>query len=365
MDEDEFLQSLKTDDEKFNEFVAGAEHFVRLKQQSGYEQPAAPPTEKKAGVGARLGLGALNFTGGALGKGIEAADDIRNLAVGGSAGRAHAAGRVAVGAGSLGGAYALGKSRGKSSEKKAASSLGGVLGSTLIGAGLGAASGAAKKDGKRGHTMRSALVGGTTGYLTGLAGGTPSAAGKGLRSLASKIRPSHETKAVSALRDPKKNVDMGFDKMWMNTATEKRRPLDNVLVEAIKGPKVKAASELAEKRAGLAEKMKSLGPLSLGLMGGGAAAGGLGTYLASRPREELGGKSKAEDELEGMVEAHQKRPEHGLLHKMKNRTTELEHGYAKAFRDHPLKAGIIGAGAGATGGYGLARLLDAVRGAAR
>jgi hypothetical protein len=186
MDEDEFLQSLKTDDEKFNEFVAGAEHFVRLKQQSGYEQPAPIPTEKRA-----------------------------------------------------------------------TSSLGSAPGSTLVDAGL------------------------------------------------------------------------------------------------------------AEKRASLAEKMKSLGPLSLGLIGGGAAAGGIGTYLASRPREELGGKSKAEDELEGMVEQHQKRPEHGLLHKMKNRTTELEHGYAKAFRDHPLKAGLLGAGAGATGGYGLARLLDAVRGAAR
>jgi len=122
---------------------------------------------------------------------------------------------------------------------------------------------------------------------------------------------------------------------------------------------------LTEKRAGMADKLKSLGPLTLALMGTGAAVGGAGTYLASRPQEHLGGKSKAEDELEAQVQAHQERPEKGLLHKMKNRTTELEHGYAKAFRDHPGKAGLIGAGAGAAGGYGLARLLDAVRGAAR
>lgn len=116
-----------------------------------------------------------------------------------------------------------------------------------------------------------------------------------------------------------------------------------------------------EKTASLSEKLKQIGPLAGGLMAGGATAGGLSTYLASKPRAELGGKSRAEEDLEAIVEAQKGRPESGLLHKMRNRTSELEHGYAQAFRDHPVKASLLGAAAGASGGYGLAKLLDALR----
>lgn len=91
----------------------------------------------------------------------------------------------------------------------------------------------------------------------------------------------------------------------------------------------------------------------------GALAGGVGTYLASRPQKDTG-KGKAEEELEGMVEANKKIPERGLLHKLKNRETENAHGFAKAFREHPLKASLLGALMGGASGYGIGQLSGAI-----
>lgn len=105
----------------------------------------------------------------------------------------------------------------------------------------------------------------------------------------------------------------------------------------------------------LANALKNVDPTLLATAGLGAAAMGAGTYLSSRPQADTG-KSKSEEKLEGRVEANQSKPEGGLLHKMKNRTTELTHGYSKAFREHPVKAGLLGATIGGVGGYRLGRL---------
>lgn len=91
----------------------------------------------------------------------------------------------------------------------------------------------------------------------------------------------------------------------------------------------------------------------------GALAGGVGTYLASRPQKDTG-KGKAEEELEAMVKGNKGKPERGLLEKMKNRETENAHGFAKAFREHPLKAALIGALTGGVSGYGIGQIGGAI-----
>lgn len=115
-------------------------------------------------------------------------------------------------------------------------------------------------------------------------------------------------------------------------------------------------AEMREKTAtSISERLMSVNPGLIAATGIGAIAGGLGTYLASRPQKDTG-KSKAEEELEGKVEAQKSQPERGLLSKMHHRNTELEHGYAKAFREHPGKAAIFGTIGGAALGHGIGRL---------
>jgi hypothetical protein len=108
----------------------------------------------------------------------------------------------------------------------------------------------------------------------------------------------------------------------------------------------------------LIERLKDVNPGLLATTGLGALAGGIGTYLASKPQKDTG-KGRAEEELEGMVEAQRNKPERGLLSKMHHRNTELEHGYAKAFREHPLGATAVGTASGAALGYGIGRLAGA------
>lgn len=118
-------------------------------------------------------------------------------------------------------------------------------------------------------------------------------------------------------------------------------------------------AHLREKTASsLLERFKDVNPGLVAATGLGAVAGGIGTYLASRPQKDSG-KGKAEEELEGQVAAQKNLPERGLLSKMHHRNTELEHGYAKAFREHPVGAAAIGTATGALGGYGIGRLAGA------
>lgn len=117
----------------------------------------------------------------------------------------------------------------------------------------------------------------------------------------------------------------------------------------------KLASVREKTAASIVEHLKDVNPGLVAATGAGALIGGIGTYLSSRPQQDTG-KSKTEEELEGKVEAQKSQPERGLLSKMHHRNTELEHGYARAFREHPNKAAILGTISGALGGYGIGRL---------
>jgi hypothetical protein len=119
-------------------------------------------------------------------------------------------------------------------------------------------------------------------------------------------------------------------------------------------------AELREKTAGsMVDNLKNVNPGLVAATGLGALAGGLGTYLASRPKKDSG-KSRAEEELEGKVDAQKSQPERGLLSKMHHRNTELEHGYSRAFREHPMGAAAIGTATGALSGYSIGRLAGAI-----
>lgn len=121
----------------------------------------------------------------------------------------------------------------------------------------------------------------------------------------------------------------------------------------------KLASAREKTASSIVEHLKDVNPGLVAATGAGALIGGIGTYLSSRPQKDTG-KSKSEEELEGKVEAQKSQPERGLLSKMHHRNTELEHGYAKAFREHPHKAALIGTVSGALGGYGLGRLAGGI-----
>lgn len=124
------------------------------------------------------------------------------------------------------------------------------------------------------------------------------------------------------------------------------------------------STKLAEEREktanAIVDAIKHIDPAIAIPTAAGGVAGALLTRHGSKPRHELGGRSKAEHELEAQVDTNSRLPENGLLHKMHNRNTELQHGYAKAFREHPNKATMVGALSGALGGYGIGRLGGAV-----
>ncbi len=126
------------------------------------------------------------------------------------------------------------------------------------------------------------------------------------------------------------------------------------------GTKMAAAevlkTALREKLATPKDWNKSMLAATTGL---GALAGGLGTFLASRAQKDTG-KSKMEENLGAAVEANKSKPERGFLHKIKNRETESAHGLAQVFREHPVKASLLGSITGAASGYGLGQLGGAI-----
>lgn len=117
----------------------------------------------------------------------------------------------------------------------------------------------------------------------------------------------------------------------------------------------KLASAREKTASSIVEHLKDVNPGLVAATGAGALLGGIGTYLSSRTQKDTG-KSKPEEELEAKVEAQKSQPERGLLSKLRHRNTELEHGYARAFREHPNKAALLGTISGAVGGYGIGRL---------
>jgi hypothetical protein len=95
---------------------------------------------------------------------------------------------------------------------------------------------------------------------------------------------------------------------------------------------------------------------------GAGVLGGM-TYMASRPQKDLRGRSRAEAEGEEIVQGQKAQGEQGagLAKKLKNRLSELNLGFAKAFREHPVKGALLGAGTGASLGFSAARALGGKR----
>ncbi len=127
---------------------------------------------------------------------------------------------------------------------------------------------------------------------------------------------------------------------------------------AVGHSKEKKAEDKAKLMAALAQKLKGVDPGLAAVTGLGAAGVGIGTYLGSRPQKDTG-KSKIEEQFDGAVASQQAKPERGLVQKMRNRGTEFGQGIAQAYRDHPVKAGLLGAATGAAGGYQLGKLMGA------
>jgi hypothetical protein len=120
----------------------------------------------------------------------------------------------------------------------------------------------------------------------------------------------------------------------------------------------KAVEELKEKKANALAAIKD--PASWPFMAAGGLLAGGHSIMQNRPKKDLGGKSENEISKEDAVARLRARGEEkGLFQKLKNRTTEMEAGTAKALREHPVKASLIGTGVGAGLGLGLAQLLGA------
>ena len=117
-------------------------------------------------------------------------------------------------------------------------------------------------------------------------------------------------------------------------------------------PLAKLAARLTKKAFNL-----NLNPKAMGFLGLGTALGAGGSYLSNRPQKSLGGKSWEEDMAEGAVDHRHARPETGLARKVLNRSKEMHHGVAKALREHPGKAAILGGATGLAAGAGVNRML--------
>lgn len=123
----------------------------------------------------------------------------------------------------------------------------------------------------------------------------------------------------------------------------------------------KDSGEELEKMANPIQAIKEMDPALRTVMGIGAGLGAASTYLGSRPQKKLEGKSRAESELEGAVNAQKETPPGGFLSKIHRSNTELAHGYAKAFREHPLKAALMGAASGAAAGHTIGNIMGTIR----
>jgi hypothetical protein len=100
-----------------------------------------------------------------------------------------------------------------------------------------------------------------------------------------------------------------------------------------------------------------------------ATVGGLGalllggsTYLASRPRKDLGGKSSAEDDLERIVAARKADDrDRGFSGQVTTHTLDFAKNLETEFRKRPIASGLLGAAIGAGLGIKGARILGAGR----
>lgn len=315
MDESEFFRGIEGERQNQEDLVSGAEHFIRLKKQVGIENSRDDDLELEK-KGNKTLIGAVG-TGAAGGVFIKSA-----------------------GQGELAGFLANSNARMVSNSqthcpncRKEKDACLCKMASVLFNARVktaGAAESIRKGLEKRPYT-RAAVLGGLTSGIMGGAYGAIRSPDTGLKERVKSGLSGASDGAISGSTG-------GMLYHFLNS---------------------KLASLREKTASSILEQIKNVHPGLAITTGLGTAMGGIGTYLASRPQKDTG-KSRAEESLEGKVNSQKDIPERGLLSKMHHRNTELEHGYAKAFREHPGKAALIGSATGALGGYSLGRLAGAL-----
>lgn len=234
---------------------------------------------------------------------------------------------------------------------------------------------------------RDAAVSGTAGAAMGAAGALPgtrtrgavrgAALGAGGGMVAGEMfRRLHKTAEMEDPRAvlagklperglPKAAIEQDIDDLkrkLLGTVDEYR----DIRTQLTTGPKEKKV-RLPKPPPDVMEKLKLAGlkdmldPTTLASMGLGGLVGGTGTYLASRPKKSLGGKSSGEADLETLVAAQKARGEEGASfpRRLKNRYVEFSKGLATDFRKSPGSAAAMGAVTGATAGALAAKMLGA------
>lgn len=346
MNEIDFLRGIETPAQSTDDLLAGSEHLVRLKQQAGQSSQTQYPDlelEKTAGRtpinAARVGRAAKGFVSGAADTAASTAGHAVNV-VTSEGGRGYSLGRLAPGAALGAGAYALGKHNGKKSQSEAEKTAGDFTESLNT---------KPSKMCSTCHKEKDACMC-DGGMKTAAFEAAKSAIKSGLKS-----NPALRAAAIGGIAAGIPNAAMGAAQSppGDRIGGAVRHGLAGAAIGAGSGALVHHLS------AKLAFDQTWHRAMLGATTGAGALAGGIGTYLASRPQADTG-KGKAEEELEGAVAANKTKPERGLLEKLKNRETETAHGFAKAFREHPKKAALIGLLTGALAGHGIGQLGGAI-----
>lgn len=180
-----------------------------------------------------------------------------------------------------------------------------------------------------------------------------------------RVMHQHLNQAMSPVKTAMRRLGMHVAVKTANTSAGAPVPIKPVQpiggglpakTPSIPGPAGGGGAGGMPKTSGIKETL--LSPRAIGTAAGALLLGG-GTYLASRPRKDLGGKSTSEVKLEGTVRGQRAEGEEhaGFAKKLKNRLNEFDHGLAKVFRQHPVKGALVSAANGAAVGNLAARAL--------
>ncbi len=200
----------------------------------------------------------------------------------------------------------------------------------------------------KGHRMRGAMVGGLAGGAGGaVAPGAGNVAGNVLSKIGS---PYDETPMMDMYQ---RAADMFPEKAnTFDSVKSDAKQIIDLLGDKVHGLR-KARLEFANPKtafdlksfAGHVIPKQVMTGEGLGVALGGAGIGGLSAYLSSRPKEELGGQSRAETDLKKLKASLPENPE-GIGGAVKKHVVNMHSDVAEQMRKHPVAATVAGAGAG-------------------
>lgn len=247
-------------------------------------------------------------------------------------------------------------------------SMPGALRKALVSAGgwgsAGALHGALTAD--KGERLRGALRGGALGAA---AGSVAPAGEAGVKKLLKMATPYDDTPLFDPLQraaekyptevSTKDVVKETADGLWKHLAKKYKdyKQTRTKVVESVTPGVPKEAGAIKEVAQHVFGKLTPE-QVGSGLMG--AAILGTGAYMASKPKDSLGGKSRAEVSAQKTV-ANQKDDGDSLLRGVYNRQNEFTSGVATELRKKPHAAAVLGAMTGAALGSRFAKILGAGR----